>query len=410
VIWGRVASAIGWARAAVVLIALMLAVSRIPRVGRAVVGVFHRSGLRRRWMYGVRYAGLSTLNDRVPKPVRITSVRSGDLMRVKVPAGSNAAVLADKADTIAAYLEVRDVRVSRDPGNARMASVRVVRCDPLHGGPAIPWGNVDAVRLSVWDAIPVGIDEDGNTVRLMLVEHNVAVGGEPGAGKSVVLSMLVATAALDPSVVLWLLDGKMVELAVWKGCAHRWVGPDVEAAIDLLRELIAVCDERLVALMERGKRKVEPGDGLPLHVVVCDELAYYCRKPRPHGPEFSNLLQDLVSRGRAAGIIVVAATQKPSADVIPTALRDLIGFRWALRCSTREASDTVLGSGWATQGYSAATIDAADRGVGFLLHEGGAPVRLKACYLSDDDLRSLATRAEMLRTTEGPELRVVSSE
>ncbi|MGH2687247.1 MAG: hypothetical protein ACRDKW_00345, partial [Actinomycetota bacterium] len=63
------------------------------------------------------------------------------------------------------------------------------------------------------------------------------------------------------------------------------------------------------------------------------------------------------------------------------------------------ASDTVLGSGWSGLGYSAATIDAADRGVGFLLHEGGAPVRLKACYLSDDDLKLLAARAEALRAT-----------
>jgi S-DNA-T family DNA segregation ATPase FtsK/SpoIIIE len=209
--------------------------------------------------------------------------------------------------------------------------------------------------------------------------------------------MLVATAALDPGVVLWLLDGKMVELAVWEGCAHRFVGADVVEAIDVLKELVGVVDERLAALKERRKRKVERGDGLALHVVVVDELAYYCRKPRPHGPEFSALLTDLVSRGRAAGVIVIAATQKPSHDTIPTALRDVIGFRWALRCSTRDASDTILGAGWASEGYSAATIDAADRGVGFLRHEGGAPVRCKACYLSDADLEALAARAEALR-------------
>jgi len=63
-----------------------------------------------------------------------------------------------------------------------------------------------------------------------------------------------------------------------------------------------------------------------------DELAHYLlvsdRKVRT---EFAELLLDLVARGRAAGLIVLAATQKPAHDVIPTALRDLFGIRWALR-------------------------------------------------------------------------------
>jgi S-DNA-T family DNA segregation ATPase FtsK/SpoIIIE len=108
-------------------------------------------------------------------------------------------------------------------------------------------------------------------------------------------------------------------------------------------------------------------------------------------------LRDVVARGRAAGIIVCAATQKPSHEVIPTSLRDLFGFRWAFRCLTPQASDTILGAGWASLGYAASTIDAADRGVGLLLAEGGLPVRLRACWLDDDQLAVLAARAEALR-------------
>jgi hypothetical protein len=43
------------------------------------------------------------------------------------------------------------------------------------------------------------------------------------------------------------------------------------------------------------------------------------------------------------------------------------------------------------------SIDAAHRGIGFLLHEGGQPVRLRTFYLADDDLSRLAARAEALR-------------
>jgi DNA segregation ATPase FtsK/SpoIIIE, S-DNA-T family len=99
--------------------------------------------------------------------------------------------------------------------------------------------------------------------------------------------------------------------------------------------------------------------------------------------------------------------------VVPTYLRDLFGFRWALRCSTPEASDTILGRGWASQGYSAATIDPTARGVGLLLQEGGVPVRLRSCWLDDLDLAELARRAEALRAitrTTTATLRLVEDE
>ena len=60
-------------------------------------------------------------------------------------------------------------------------------------------------------------------------------------------------------------------------------------------------------------------------------------------------------------------------------------------------SDTILGAGWSTAGSTASSIDAAHRGVGYLLHEGGEPVRMRTFYLTDDDLTQLARRAEALR-------------
>jgi S-DNA-T family DNA segregation ATPase FtsK/SpoIIIE len=96
---------------------------------------------------------------------------------------------------------------------------------------------------------------------------------------------------------------------------------------------------------------------LPLHVVVVDELAFYLTLPeKAQRQEFTELLRDLVARARAAGVIVCAATQKPGADVVPSALRDLFGFRLALRCTTPQASDTILGQGWASAGADASDI------------------------------------------------------
>ena len=82
---------------------------------------------------------------------------------------------------------------------------------------------------------------------------------------------------------------------------------------------------------------------------------------------------------------------------MPTALRDLFGFRLALRCNTPQASDTILGQGWATLGHNAAAITPGQRGVGVLLAEDGSPVRLRGFYIGDCDVDELAARAAALR-------------
>ena len=267
----------------------------------------------------------------------------------------------------------------------------LVRRDPFEGGEPLRWPGADAAELSLWDQIPIGVDERGEPAEIGLVERNVLIGGEPGADKSVAISALVATAALDRDARVWLLDGKLVELAVWAPVAERIIGPDGEQAIAALRTLQEVMDDRYRELLARGLRKIRRDDALPLHLVVCDELAFYLTLPdRKQRQEFAELLRDLVARGRAAGIIVVAATQKPGADVVPTALRDLFGFRFALRCNTPQASDTILGQGWASAAAAAdaSTIPGGQRGVGYLLAEGERPERIKGFHLSDDDLRA----------------------
>jgi hypothetical protein len=385
-----------WGTLAVV--ALIGAALAVPSVRRLLARLLFRAQARRQWHRGVRTARVPAFEERLPSVVRIDRLPAGERLDLRVPLGSCVADLEVAAEVIAAALGVREVRVRRDPANASRADVVVVRRDPLAATGSFPWPSVDAERLSLWESIPVGVGEDGQTVAVSLPERNLLFGGEPGAGKSVALSLPVATAALDPTVKLWLLDGKLVELATWAGCAEHSVGVSVAEAIDVLRLLRTEMDLRYAELLAGRKRKVGPADSMALHVVVCDELAHYLTvSDRREREEFTNVLRDLVSRGRAAGMIVLAATQKPSADVVPTSLRDLFGFRWAMRCSTPQASDTILGAGWATAGYSAASIDAACRGVGFLLHEGGLPVRLRAFHLDDDALTAIAERAEVIR-------------
>jgi DNA segregation ATPase FtsK/SpoIIIE-like protein len=356
------------------------------------------ASIRRRFAAGMAAAGFDPDVEGTPVVLRVTETAAGYALWVRVPRGSSAAQLEKAAETAAAAMGVAGLRVTRDRANAALCTVAVVQRDPLARTEPLPWPLADAALVSLWEPIPVGVDEDGRQVAISLPERNVLLGGEPGAGKSAALSLLVAAAALDPGVKLWLFDGKRVELAAWAPCAERLVGPDLAEAADVLDALRAEMDLRYAQLLAWGRRKVTPGDGLGLHVVVIDELALYLatgeRKARDR---LAESLRDLIARGRAAGVIVLAATQKPSSDVVPTSVRDLFGFRWALRCATRDASDTILGSGWATEGHSAADIDPAARGVGLLLHEGGQPVRLRAAYLDDPTIARIATRATGLR-------------
>ncbi len=254
--------------------------------------------------------------------------------------------------------------------------------------------------LSIWQPVQLGIDEHGAPVRVGLGERNLLAAGEPGAGKSVGLNLIVAHAALSLDCRLILIDGKQVELGLWRSCADAFIGPSITDVIDLLKQLQKVMDTRYGELLDTGRRKITLACGHPVVLVVFDELAYFSATvgEAKQQKEFVALVRDLVARGRAAGVIVVAATQRPSADIIPTSLRDLFGYRWAFRCTTDASSDVILGHGWASAGYSAAQIDPTARGVGWLIAEGGTPRRMKAAYLSDDQAARIAQHATWLRT------------
>jgi hypothetical protein len=349
--------------------------------------------VRRRWRRAWLDVGLPRVVAR-----RVWQVPAGELVRIRCSRGSSIPHVAKHAEQLAACLRAHEVRVNRDPKHAAWGTALLVRRDPLDGV-TVAWSWADAAGpLSLWQPFPIGVDELGRTVTISLPERNLLLGGEPGAGKSAALSLVLATAAMDPTVKLSLLDGKLVESAAWAPCAERVAGPDVDEAIALLEAVQREMETRYRDLLARGARKISPVEGLPLHVVACDELAFYLTvEDRKQRVRFAELLRDLVARGRAAGVIVVAATQKPAADAVPSALRDLFGFRLAMRCTTPQASDTILGQGWASLGHNAATIGPAQRGIGFLLAEDGLPMRMRAFYLDDQAVDALARRAAVLR-------------
>jgi len=253
--------------------------------------------------------------------------------------------------------------------------------------------------LSMFGPVHLGIDENGDIVCVNLAERNMLLGGEPGGGKSNALNLIVGHGALSADCKLILIDGKQVELGPWRHCADMFIGPSITDALTCMTALQKIMNERYDKLLAAGARKITPQSGEPVYLVVIDEYAYFSATvgDKKQQAEFAALTRDLVARGRAAGVIVILATQRPSHQVIDPSLRDLFGYRWAFRCTTDSSSDTVLGHGWAGEGYSAATIDPLARGVSWLLSETGVPRRVKAAYLTDRDIAEVAAYAAQLR-------------
>ena len=149
-----------------------------------------------------------------------------------------------------------------------------------------------------------------------------------------------------------------------------------------------------------GRRKLTPAESQGWDLVVVDELVLFTATygTPAEQKEFSRLLRDVVARGRAACMPVVASAQRPSSEVVPTSLRDLFAYRWAFRCTTPDSSDVVLGNGMATHGFDASEIDPAAHGVGYLLADGGTPRRIKAAYLSDEEIAVIVRAGLHLRS------------
>jgi S-DNA-T family DNA segregation ATPase FtsK/SpoIIIE len=253
--------------------------------------------------------------------------------------------------------------------------------------------------LSIFDPIHLGVDEYGEQVHVGLAERNMLIGGEPGGGKSSALNLITAHGALSGDCRLILVDGNQVQLGPWRHSADMFIGPSLTDAIEAFREFQQIMNTRYERLLATGRRKITRYDGEDVYLVVIDEYAYYSATigKKADREEFAALARDLIARGRAAGVILILATQRPSHQVIDPSMRDLFSYRLAFRCTTDSSSDVVLGHGWAARNYTAAIIDPLARGVGWLLSETGVPRRIKTAFLTDADIADLAAYAAELR-------------
>ncbi|MCX5522606.1 FtsK/SpoIIIE domain-containing protein [Streptomyces bobili] len=266
-------------------------------------------------------------------------------------------------------------------------------------------------RVNLWRPIWMGVNLRGEEVLTSWVERSGLFGGEPGSGKSAAANDLLLAAALDPTVRMYLADGKAgADITPFEPIATMFdTDGEPERLLEILEHIWTVeIPERRALAKEHGSRKlteamaaVDPR--VCLAALLVDEWSSYgAAADRKTREEMERLLRLIVQQGRALGIITLAATQKPDSDSVPTGIRDILSIRWAMRCLTPQASDTILGQGYASAGHSAQDILKSQRGVGIYMDgEGAEPELVRGHYYDDDEVALLLDRAYALRKEAG---------
>jgi S-DNA-T family DNA segregation ATPase FtsK/SpoIIIE len=217
-------------------------------------------------------------------------------------------------------------------------------------------------------AFPLGLDINGEVFWVDLTDPmmtGILVGGTSGSGKSVLLrSVVVGLLLRSPggaegcNVSFTLIDPKRVTFTDMKTLRCLEEGTvlfDTDAAMEALQGAVDEMERRYV-LMEKAETpdiaayNAKSPDKLKRRVILIDEYADMIVGPQTRAPlEF--FVQRICQKGRAAGIHLVLATQRPDARVVTGVIKANLQLRVALKATSGANSQIVLGEGYGQAQY-----------------------------------------------------------
>ncbi|MCH7607889.1 MAG: DNA translocase FtsK [Chloroflexi bacterium] len=263
--------------------------------------------------------------------------------------------------------------------------------------------------LAERDGLPValGLASAGEPVVVDLVDMpHLLIAGATGSGKSVCISSIISSLIThrQPSDLrLMLVDPKRVELTPYNGIPHLVTPVVVEPdrVVRLLRGAVQEMLRRYRLLEDAGVRNIQAynrspkaAEHLPYFVICIDELADLMMTS---GFDVEQVLCRLAQLGRAIGIHLVVATQRPSVDVVTGLIKANFPSRIAFAVASQVDSRTILDA------------VGADRLLGrgdmlFLSSDSPKPRRVQGTFVSDEETERLTDHWRQHKPIEVPEV------
>ena len=270
--------------------------------------------------------------------------------------------------------------------------------------------------------VPLGRTVTGDVEMADLTKMpHLLIAGATGSGKSVAINVILTSILLKAKphqVKLLLIDPKKVELSVYNGIPHLLspVVSEPKKAARALGKVVAEMERRYELFAKFGVRNLAGYNklvqdnnnqedstdqpSLPLILVVVDELADLMMT-------VSNDVEDAIVRiaqmGRAAGIHMILATQRPSVDVITGLIKANVPSRIAFAVSSGIDSRTIIDTNGAEKLL----------GRGDMLFEPidqNKPTRVQGAFISDRDVEAVVDYIKQEQPAEYDENMVVTDQ
>lgn len=254
-------------------------------------------------------------------------------------------------------------------------------------------------RKSTGMSIALGKDLSGNPTfaGLQKMPH-LLVAGTTGSGKSVCINALIMSLLYrftPRELQLLMIDPKQVELSIYEGIPHlitlaKGAGDgknegaiicDPKRAALALAQVVELMEQRYSLFARARVRNLDEynqtqNEALPWVVVIIDELADLMMVA---SKSVETSICRIAQKARAAGIHLVLATQRPSADVITGLIKVNVPSRIAFAVSSQVDSRVILDTGGAEQLLGKGDmlfcpVDASD------------PRRLQGCFVTNEEI------------------------
>ena len=328
--------------------------------------------------------------------INVTRGPSVTRYEVELDKGVRLNKLTSCADDIALSLGASGVRIAAVPGKISIVGIEV----PNRAVTTVTLREViDSAAFAQSrskSSFAVGKDIGGTCIvgNIAKMPH-MLIAGTTGSGKSVCMNSIIISLLYKASpddVKLIMVDPKMVELGIYNGIPHLLIPvvTDPKKAAGSLQWAVTEMLRRYKLMSDAGVRDLESYNGivsaedgqkLPQVVIIIDELADLMLVA---AKEVEDSICRIAQMGRASGMHLIIATQRPSADVITGLMKANIPSRIAFSVASAMESRIILD----TQGAEKLV------GKGDMLYApigSGKPLRVQGCFVTDGEVEAVAS-------------------